>query len=141
MDKIVQEKIQEFKEYLTKLEYLNSALGVLYWDMRVGIPKKGIPYRSEVVGYLSTEAYKLETSDKVKEFLEYFSGVKDLDRITSSMIENVRKNYEKTKKIPENRYREYVVLTSEAEAKWEEAKNNSDFSLFKPYLEKLVEFQ
>lgn len=141
MDKIVQEKIQEFKEYLKNIEYLNSALGVLYWDMRVEIPKKGIPYRSEVLGYLSTEAYKLETSDKVRSFLEYFSGVEGLDKVASSMVENVKKNYEKTKKIPENRYREYVVLTSEAEAKWEEAKVNSDFNLFKPYLEKLVEFQ
>jgi carboxypeptidase Taq len=141
VDKIVQEKVQEFKEYLKNIEYLNSALGVLYWDMRVGIPKKGIPYRSEVVGYLSTEAYKLETSDRVGSLIEYFSGVEGLDKVTSSMVENVKKNYDKTKKIPEDRYREYVVLTSEAEAKWEEAKINSDFNQFKPYLEKLVDFQ
>lgn len=141
MDKIVQEKIRDFKEYLKKLEYLNSAVGVLYWDMRVGIPKKGIPYRSEVIGYLSTEAYRLETSDEVKGFIEYFSGVEGLDKVTSSMVENVRKNYEKTKKIPEDRYKEYVILTSEAETVWEEAKTKSDFSLFRPYLEKIVEFQ
>lgn len=141
MDKAVQEKIQEFKEYLKKLEYLNSAIGVLYWDMRVGIPRKGVPYRSEVLGYLSTEGYKLETSEEIKSFIDYFSGMDGLDKVTSSMVENVRKNYEKTKKIPEDRYREYVVLTSESESIWEEAKDNSDFNMFKPYLERLVEFQ
>lgn len=141
MEKSVQEKVQAFREYLKKLEYLRSAVSVLYWDMRVGIPKKGIPYRSEVVGYLSTEAYKLETSEEVKGYLDYFSGIEGLDKVTSSMVENVRKNYEKTKKIPEDRYREYVILTSEAESKWEEAKTSSDFNLFKPYLEKIVDFQ
>lgn len=141
MDKVVQEKLKDLREYLKKLEYLNSAIGVLYWDMRVGIPRKGIPYRSEVLGYLSTEGYKLETSDEVRDYIEYFSGVDGLDKVTSSMLEHVKKNYEKTKKVPEDRYREYVVLTSEAESIWEEAKAKSDFSMFKPYLERIVEFQ
>jgi carboxypeptidase Taq len=109
--------------------------------MRVGIPRKAVPYRSEVVGYLSTELYKLQTSDKLKELLDSLNDAEGLDKITLSMIENVKKEYEKTKKIPEDRNRQYVVLTSEAETIWEEAKTKSDFSLFKPYLEKLVEFQ
>ncbi len=141
MEKEVKQKVEEFKEYLKKLEYLNSAIGVLYWDMRVGIPKKAVPYRSEVVGYLSTEAYKLETSDKMKEYIDYLSNVDGLDKVTQSMVENVKKNYEKTKKIPEDRNKEYIILTSEAESKWEEAKEKSDFAMFKPYLEKLVDFQ
>lgn len=141
MEKEVQEKINEFREYLKKIEYLNSALGVLYWDMRVGIPKKAIPYRSEVVGYLSSESYKLETSDEIKGFIDYFSGIEGLDKVTSSMVENVRRNYERTKKIPEDRYKKFAILASESEAAWEEAKTKSDFNMFKPYLEKVVEFQ
>lgn len=140
MNQEEQRRLEDFKEYLKKIEYLNSAIGVLYWDMRVGIPKKAVQYRSEVIGHLSTEAYKLETSDSIKEFLDYFENVKELDTITKSMLENVKKNYEKTKKIPEDRNRKYVVLTSEAESMWEEAKEKSDFNMFKPYLEKLVEF-
>ena len=134
-------KLTEFKEYLTKIEHLNSAIGVLYWDMRVGIPKKAIPYRGEVLGYLSGEEYKLQTSDKMKEFIEYFKSVDGLDHITKSMVKNAEKNYNQTKKIPEDRYKEYVILSSKSEAAWEEAKEKSDFNIFKPYLEKVVEFK
>jgi carboxypeptidase Taq len=141
MDLVVQERIGELKDYVKKIEYLSSAMAVLYWDMRVGIPKKGVSQRSEVLGYLSTEAYKLQTSDKMREYIEYFSSLEGLDKVTSSMIERLKKQYDQTKKIPEDRYREYVMLTSEAESKWEEAKTNSDFEMFKPYLQRIVDMQ
>lgn len=50
------------------------------------------------------------------------------------------KEYEENKKIPEAEYKEYVILCSKAETAWEEAKGKSDFSLFSPYLEQLIEF-
>lgn len=140
MDQNFEDKLKKFREYLTKIEYMSSATGVLYWDMRTGIPKKGIPYRGEVLGYLSGETYKLQTSDTMREFIEYFSSINNLDDVTKSMVENAKKNYDQTKKIPEDKYKEYVILTSNAEAAWEEAKEKSDFNIFKPFLEKLVKF-
>lgn len=135
------QQLKGFKEELQKLEYLNSALGVLYWDMRVGIPRKSVPYRGQVLGYLSGEIYKIQTSDKMKNYIEYFNNENELDDITKSMVENARKIYNQTKKIPEDKYKEYTILTSNAEAVWEEAKDKSDYNLFKPYLKKIIEFQ
>lgn len=137
------EKLDNFKGYIKKIEYLNSASSVLYWDMRVGSPSKGVPYRGEVLGYLSGEQYKLQTSDEIKEYIEYFEKIdeqRDLDDITLAMVNKMRKEYDQTKKIPENRYVEYTVLVSKAEAAWEEAKSKSDFNIFKPYLQKVVDF-
>lgn len=140
MDNNFNEKLKEFKEYLEKIEYLSNAIGVLYWDMRTKIPKKGIPYRGEIIGYLSSENYKLQTSDKMKEFIDYFISQENLDDVTKAMVYNAKKNYDQTKKIPEDKYKEYVILTSNSEAAWEEARAKSDFSIFKPYLEKVLEF-
>ncbi len=140
MSEKFKEKVEEFKDYLRKIEYLQSAANALYWDMRVGMPKKGIPYRGDVLGYLSGETYKLQTSDTMKSYIEYFSKLKDLDDVTLAMVTKAKKDYEQTKKIPEKRYVEYTVLVSSAEAAWEEAKNKSDFNIFKPYLQKVVDF-
>ncbi|MFD3155303.1 carboxypeptidase M32 [Haloimpatiens sp. FM7330] len=136
-----QKKLEEFKSYLSKIEYLNSASSVLYWDMRTYAPKKGIPYRGEVLGYLSGELYKLETSDKMKEYINYFEGYSDLDDITKSIVENVKKEYNRTKKIPEEKYKKYTVLTSKAESAWQEAKEKCDFNIFKPYLKEIVDLK
>jgi carboxypeptidase Taq len=134
------QKITEFKDYLKKIEYLNSASGVLAWDMRVGMPKKGVEHRGEVLGYLSGELYKLQTSEEMKNYIEYFNDIEELDDITKAIVDNCRKNYDQTKKIPEEKYKKYVILTSSAEGAWEEAKDKSDFNIFKPYLEKVVAF-
>lgn len=133
-------KLKDFKDYLTKIEYLNSATSVLSWDMMVGIPKKGKAYRSDVLGYLSSESYKLQTSEEMKNFIEYFISLENLDDVTEAMVHNAKKNYDQTKKIPEDRYREYIVLASNSFSYWEEARAKSDFSIFKPYLEKIIEF-
>jgi carboxypeptidase Taq len=140
MNENFEEKLKEFKDYLTKLEYLNSAESVLSWDMMVGIPKKGKAYRSEVLGYLSGEAYKIQTSDKMKEFIDYFEVQENLDDVTKAMVYNAKKTYDQTKKIPEDRYTEYVILASNSFSYWEEARAKSDFSIFRPYLEKIIEF-
>lgn len=140
MEKDIEQKISELKDYIKEVEYLNTALSVLYWDMRVEMPKKGVEQRSEVLGYLSNELYKLTTSDTIRDYLEFFENVKDLDVINEAMIRNLKKQYEKTRKIPQERSREYVLLKAQSEAMWEEAKEKSDFSLFQPYLEKIVEF-
>lgn len=134
-------KLDEFKKYLSNIEYLSSATGVLYWDAKVEIPKKGIPYRGQVLGYLSGEQYKLETSDRMKEFIDYFSSFEKLDDVTRSMVENAKKDYDRTMKIPAERYKEYAIASSDSEAAWEEAKKKSDFSIFRPHLKKMIDFK
>ena len=139
MKATVEENIKDLKEYIKKIDYLNSAIAVLYWDMRTYIPKKGVPYRSDVVGYLSSEAYKLETSDKVKEYIDYFEGVKGLNDVQIAMVQNMKRDYEKSKLIPEEKFVEFTTLQGNSEAAWQEAKLKSDYSIFKPYLKKLID--
>lgn len=140
MGENLDKKLKEFKEYMTKIEYLNSATSVLSWDMMVYIPRKGKSYRSEVLGYLSSESYKLQTSDEMKAFIDYFISQEILDDVTKAMVLNAKKNYDQTKKIPEDKYREYVILASNSFSYWEEARAKSDYSIFKPYLEKIINF-
>lgn len=135
------ERIEEFKNYLRKIEYLSNALALAEWDMRVYMPKKGIEARSDMFAYISGEVYKLQTSDTMKEYIEYFEGADNLDDVMKSAVRNCRKIYNQTKKIPENRYREFVKVASMSGAAWEEAKEKSDFSIFQPYLEKVTEFK
>lgn len=129
-----------FREYVQNIEHIGSAQAVLYWDTRVNIPKKGLPQRGELLGYLAAEQYKLQTAPKVKEFLDSFSSQAALDDVTAGMVRTVRREYERSMKIPEQEYREYTIATSAAEAAWEEARAKSDFSVFKPHLEKLIAF-
>ena len=134
-------QLKDFKNYLTKIHYLTSSINTLYWDARVYAPKKGLEFRGQVLGYLSGELYKLQTSEEIKNFIDYFDPLKDLDTVTRAMVDKIKNEYNKTKKIPEERFTEYNILISNSETAWKNAKDASNFSIFKPYLEKIVSFQ
>ncbi|HWO76345.1 MAG TPA: carboxypeptidase M32 [Bacillus sp. (in: firmicutes)] len=131
-----------FRRYIKQITAYNEAISLIYWDMRTGAPKKGIEQRSEVVGMLSSTVYDLLTSDTMAAYIaELLSpdAQNHLSPITLQALSECKKEYELNKKIPKDEYEEYVILQSKSEHIWEEAKAKADFSLFQPYLEKLVE--
>ncbi|EIJ78616.1 thermostable carboxypeptidase 1 [Bacillus methanolicus PB1] len=129
----------EFLEYVKKMSAFSEALSLIYWDLRTGAPKKGADQRSEVIGILSSEVFKMSTSEEMAAYIVKLSSAKDLSEVTKKTLEECKKEYDRNRKIPAEEYKEYVILQSKAECIWEEAKAKSDFELFRPYLEKLVE--
>ncbi|EKN66877.1 carboxypeptidase M32 [Schinkia azotoformans] len=140
MEQSIQKAESEFLEYVKKMSAYNEALSLIFWDMRTGAPKKGIEQRSEVVGMISQEVFQMSVSEEMKNYIDTLEKVKDLSEITKKTVEECKKDYEHNTKIPKEEYKEYVILQSKAESVWEEAKEKADFEMFRPYLEKLVEF-
>lgn len=130
---------QQFLDYVKKIGAYNEALGVLYWDMRTGAPKKGIDQRSEVVGILATDVFNLSTSDELKGLLDEVESTLDQAGIvTKRTYEEVKKEYDMSKKIPAAEYKKFVILQSKSESVWEEAKATNDWAMFMPYLKEMV---
>ncbi len=137
-------RLASFKEYIRKIEYYDNTLALLHWDLITGTPEKGVSERAALIGLLSTESFKMSTSDEMEEYLLYFSeqdNYQKLDQVTKAIIKECKKDFNRFKKIPQDKYREYIELTSKAESIWEKAKNNNDFSLFSPYLEKILNYK
>ncbi len=129
---------EAFLDYVKKISAYNEALSVIYWDLRTGAPKKGAEQRSEVIGILSSEVFKMSTSEEMAAYIANLAK-EELSETTIKILEECKKEYERNKKVPAEEYKEFVILQSKAESVWEEAKEKSDFELFQPYLEKLVE--
>ena len=135
--------ISEFRELVKKIKSYEEALGVMYWDLRTGAPRKGVEARSEVIGTLSTEMFKLSISSEMGSYLDELmqpAQLEALDQVDRKLVLESKKEYDRSVKIPTDMYQEYVVLTSQAESIWEDAKRDSDFAMFQPYLEKIVAF-
>lgn len=139
-----EQRLQEYLELLKKMKNYEEALGVLYWDMRTGAPKKGMEQRSEVLGTLAAEHFQLSTSERMGELISALTEpavFEGLSRIHQRSLEEMKKEYERSVKIPSDLYQQYVVHTSKSEAKWEEAKANNDFHGFLPYLEQMIDYK
>jgi carboxypeptidase Taq len=130
-----------FKRLVRKMKQYEEAVGLIYWDMRTGAPKKGLETRSEVVGELSTEVFRMAISDEMGGYLAFLTQPEQFDALdpaSRKMVTESKKDYDRSKKIPPDKYQAYVVLTAQSETVWEEAKNSNNYTLFQPYLEKIV---
>ncbi|RKP56954.1 carboxypeptidase M32 [Cohnella endophytica] len=135
--------LERFREIIGRIKQYEEILGLVYWDMRTGAPRKGIELRSEAVGALSSETFKLSTSPELGDLIAQLNepaSLAELGEIDRRLVEETAKEYERNRKIPPELHREYVVLTSQAESAWETAKENDDFAGFVPYLEKIIDF-
>jgi carboxypeptidase Taq len=138
---VEQAPLDSFKRLVRKMKQYEEAVGLIYWDMRTGAPKKGLNIRSEVVGELSTELFRMSISEEMGAYLQILTTPEQLellDPISKKMVTESKKEYDRSKKIPEEKYQHYVVLTAQAETIWEKAKDHNDFAMFQPYLEKIV---
>ncbi|TSB47022.1 carboxypeptidase M32 [Alkalicoccobacillus porphyridii] len=133
---------EKYLALVKKQNHYNQALALLGWDARTGAPKKGAGQRSEVIGSLSSEVFALSTSDEMKDYLSELEQTTDsLSDITSKSVAESRKDYDRNTTIPADEYKDYVTLQSQTETLWEEAKDKSDFEMFRPNLEKLIEYK
>ncbi|WP_010650605.1 carboxypeptidase M32 [Oceanobacillus massiliensis] len=130
---------QDFKDLLNEQNAYREALSLAHWDMRTKIPKKAVGQRSEVVGFLADKLHQLETSEKMKFFIDMLKNNTE-DKVLQKLVLECEETYNRNGKIPNDEYKEYVMLQSKSEAVWQEAREKADFSLFQPYLEKLVEY-
>lgn len=135
--------LEQFHQYIKKMKHYEEALGVLHWDLRTGAPRKGMASRSEVIGMLSTQLFNMTTAPQMEQFIATLSEpdcYAELSAIDQKLVDECRKEYERSIKIPADLHEQYVILTSQSESLWEEAKEKSDFAMLQPMLEKIVAF-
>lgn len=130
---------KEFLAYLHEIDAYRELITLAHWDLRTKVPKKGVETRSQAIGILSAKVHELQTSDRMKHFIDELKST-ETDKITQKAIEESELIYERNHKIPQDEYKAYVTLQSQSEAAWQEAREKADFQLFQPYLEKLVDY-
>lgn len=144
MSEKAQALVTSFLDYLRQTDHFDEALRLMFWDLRTGAPKRGVELRSEAIGTLSDEVFRRQTSEAMERFLNELSVPEvhsELDEVMQATVRVLKEDFERQRKIPPERQKAFVMLTSRAESVWEEAKESSNFSLFEPYLEQIVEMQ
>ena len=138
----------DLNEALTKLAGLQKKLyayaaadSALYLDGTTVAPKDTAEGRGVALGVLAGERHKLFSAPEVGELLDFLWERKDeLGQLHRRQVEELRRSYAQLTRIPADEYMGYAMLANEASDVWHRAKENSDFELFRPVLEKLVAF-
>ncbi len=135
--------LNRYIELLSQMQHYREMAGLAHWDMATYAPKEGKSIRSEAIGTLSTEAFKISVSNEMELLLKDLSMDEHFKQLSEKYQKSVKKDLKdlnKFRKIPEDKYRDYVILTSKSQNIWEKARAEDKFEDFKPYLEKVVDF-
>lgn len=136
------EKALEFYKKQRRKMIMFNYLGFLVsWDMETDAAENSIMADSEQVAVMSEMNYQLTTDSQFEQAVAtlYDSRYK-LDDVLRHEIEVVYKEIINTKKIPQGEYAAYSELTSKAYPVYVKAKTENNFELFRPYLEKIVDY-
>lgn len=131
-----------FTKQCQTIKSYEEALALVYWDMRTGIPPKGTQQRSEVVGLLSAEIFRLSTAPEFMKNLTFLKTVQDeVEPLVQALVIEMSKKAALFEAIPADEYAAYAVLQSKAEAAWSEARDQSDYKIFQPHLEEIIAYK
>lgn len=136
------EKLNRLKELLGEVSDINHAASVLGWDQQVNIPPGGNEARGQQLATLSKIAQEKFVTDEVGGLIDdlkaEFAGA-DPDSDEAALIRVTARKYHKARRVPPEFISEQAIIASKAFEAWAEAREKSDFSIFQPHLEKVVE--
>ena len=136
--------LEEARRNLKDLELrefaYNHAAGMLYFDGVTAAPKGTYVSRGKTLSVLNEEIYKLSSSEAAHETLKVLA--EHMDELTEPerrLVQLREKALRFRSRVPMDEYVAYQELLNEAATVWREAKGRSDFAMFEPLLQKIVE--
>ncbi|GAB4462483.1 MAG: carboxypeptidase M32 [Armatimonadaceae bacterium] len=127
---------------MADLEYLGTAQGVLHWDQQCYMPPKGVGVRAQqlaTLGKISHEMFVANETRKLLEGAEAEVAGLDPDSDEAATVRIVRRDFDKSTKIPTELVTEMAKARAEAHEVWVKARKASDWSVFQPTLSHLLD--
>ena len=133
--------LTSLKARLKDVHDLGMSGRLLEWDQLVMMPATGGAGRAEHIATVQRIAHELFTDDAVGELLEELAPHEaslDPESVDASLIRVARRDWEKARRIPAELQAELSRLASSAVEAWAAARAASDFSAFRPWLDRTL---
>ncbi|MGI8902832.1 MAG: carboxypeptidase M32 [Solirubrobacteraceae bacterium] len=132
----------ELRQRLAELVDLQNATGLLEWDQQTMMPPRGGPARAESLATLERLRHDLFVSAETGRLLqdaaeELDGGERDSDDVR--LVNVARRRWEKARRVPSDLVGDLARAASRGQEAWVQARADSDFAAFAPYLERNLE--
>jgi carboxypeptidase Taq len=138
------EKWQQLLSRLGEIHDLEGSCAVLGWDQQTYMPPGGNQVKASQLATLLKLAHNMFVSDEMGELLEDLEAeMKDMpyDSFEAGILRVTRRAYDQAKCLSEDLVTELAKARTLAFAAWAKAKQESDFSIFRPQLEHTLELK
>jgi carboxypeptidase Taq len=130
---------QQLEQEFKRLHAFRSAASILRWDSAVMMPRGSSDLRGEQLAALETESHALLISPRVSRLLARAeANSAGLEDWQAANLREMRRERDQAIATPQNLVSRLAKATARAEVKWVEAKQKSEFAIFAPHLEEVV---
>ncbi|MEO0248686.1 MAG: carboxypeptidase M32 [candidate division WOR-3 bacterium] len=140
----MQEKLAQLKTILAEIADLRYVSQLLGWDQQTYMPPGGAEGRSHQIALIERLAHERSTSAELGRLLEElkpYADSLDPDSDEARLIKVTARLYDKETRIPSRHVVEFTEATTLGYHAWVKARAESDFSLFRPHLERIVDLR
>jgi carboxypeptidase Taq len=134
--------LNQLKTTLAEIADINRAIAVLAWDQETYMPSGAAESRGDQLATLGRISHIKFTAPEMGELLETLkreTASLDPDSDEARLVKITAHNYEKATRVPSDFVAEVAKVTSLAHEAWVKARKESNFAIFQPHLEKIVE--
>ena len=132
-----------YKQLLAKTQdqiVLQTAEGIIHWDMETMMPPGAVEQRSQQLALLSRIHHKMATDPEIGRLLNTVQSnpeYETLSQVEKRNIYLIKKSYREQTSLPEELVADLAKQEAITVNVWKKAKVQKNFKLFKPDLEKL----
>ena len=132
--------LETVKRLSTEIAIVSSSASVIGWDQETYLPENGHDWRARQLAWLSGRSHELSTS---KEFGDALKAALDeadsSDERSLGNLQEMQRRFDRATKLPASLVEKDSELSSHAKHAWASARKKSDFSLFAPHLQSLLD--
>ena len=131
--------VREILKRYTQIWALGHSTAVLSWDTETHMPQSGAQPRGIALGQLAVMSQK--ATIELDGLVRKAERARDLDEMEKGVVRVLRRSLDYYLKVPPELVEELQRVTIEATVVWRGARKKSDFKLFQPYLDRIVQLQ
>ena len=123
---------------------LTSCEALLQWDEETYMPPGGVENRSEQLALIAGLLHERGTDPRLGELLSELEGselVADPGSPAAVNVRELRREYDRYLRLPRRLVEAVARTTALAQTAWIRARSEADFTLFRPWLERVVELK
>ena len=140
MTQTKQKMYQNLLDRMHEISLIASAAEVLNWDQETYMPARAVTFRADQLAHLTGLSHRLFTALEVGQWIsECEQSEMDPEGPAAANIREWRRSYNRQTRLPSSLVEELERECSLAREAWVEAKKRSEFGVFKPHLEKIVD--
>lgn len=125
--------------HLSEMHTLNDVRSGQMWDQQTYMPPKAAAARGRQAALIGNLVHERAVDPRVGAWLDTLERSDALSDVQRAGVRNIRRDYERSVRIPADLVRRTSLATNDAFGAWLQARQDRDFQRFAPHLARIVE--